>query len=114
MARILGVGVLRCDTSCWPGCCRRSNFEGRGSLRHRAPQQDETFGRLNPEHLVGMLGWRNPAREAVFDIEFVEEETGCRRADFGDRIDLLTDQGLHQPGRECGLLFRAVRSLSGN
>jgi hypothetical protein len=58
-----------------------------------------------PEHLVGMLGWQNPAREAVIDIEFVEEETGCRRADFGDRIDLLTDQGLHQPGRECGLLF---------
>ena len=33
-------------------------------------QQDETFGRLNPEHLVGMLGWRNPAREAVLDVGF--------------------------------------------
>jgi hypothetical protein len=34
-------------------------------------QQDETFERLNPEHLVGMLGWRNPARKAVFDLELV-------------------------------------------
>ena len=56
-----------------------------------------------PEHLFGMFGWRNPAREAVFDLEFVEEETGWRHGDFGDRIDLLTDQRLHQPGRECGL-----------
>src|SRR5262245_22204601 len=58
-----------------------------------------------------MLGWWKPAWEPVFDIEFVEEETGCCRADFGDRIDLLTDQGLRQRGRECGLVLRAVRSL---
>jgi hypothetical protein len=38
-------------------------------------------------------------------LEFVEEETGRYRADFGDWIDLLTDQGLHQRGREY-----AVRS----
>ena len=31
------------------------------------------------------------------NTEFAEEETGCRRADYGDRIDLLTDQGLHRP-----------------
>jgi hypothetical protein len=61
--------------------------------------------------LSGCSDGGTPPGKAVFDIEFVEEETGCRRADFGDRIDLLTDQGLHQPGRECGLLFRAVRSL---
>jgi hypothetical protein len=49
-----------------------------------------------------------PARDPVFDIESAEEETGCRRADFGDRTDLLTDQGLHQRGRECAVWSSSV------
>ena len=56
-----------------------------------------------PEQLAGMFGWRNPAGGGDFDLEFVEEETGWRHGDFGDRIDPVTDQRLQQPGCECGL-----------
>jgi hypothetical protein len=73
-------------------------------------QQDETFGSLNPEHLVGMLGWRNPPG-IQFSTSNSLKKTGCRRADFGDRTDLLADQGLRQRGRECDLLLRAVRCV---
>jgi hypothetical protein len=61
---------------------------------------DEGFD--GPEQLVGMFRWRNPVREAVFDHELVEE-TGWRHGVFVEQIDHLTDQRLHQPGRECGL-----------
>jgi hypothetical protein len=37
------------------------------------------------EQLAGMFRWRNPARGADFDLEFVDEEIGWGHGDFGDR-----------------------------
>ena len=72
MARILGVGVLRCDTSCWPRCCVAVISRAADHCVTGLRQQVETFGRL--EHLVGMRGWRNLAREAVFDMSSLKKK----------------------------------------
>ena len=75
-------GVLRCDFSCWTGC-----------LSSQYSERPRPLGR-----------WAPAARQDV-------RGTACRRVDFGDRIDLLPDERLHQGGRECGLQLRTERKL---
>jgi hypothetical protein len=80
VARLLHVGVLRCDTSCWPRCCRRSDFEGRGSLRHRVPAARRAVRETKSRTPCRHARMTDPRPGTVFDIELVEE-TGCCRAD---------------------------------
>jgi hypothetical protein len=60
---MLGVGVLRVTPAAGPGVVvavmSRAAVHCVTGFRRRG----ETFGRLDPEHLVGMLGWRNPPGE---------------------------------------------------
>jgi hypothetical protein len=74
VARILDVGVRRCDTpAAGPAVVVAAISRAADHCVTGLRQHDETFGRLNPEHLVEIFGWHNLARAPVFDIESVEE-----------------------------------------
>jgi hypothetical protein len=77
--------------------------DGRGYNTSPGPATRRDVQRLNPEHVAGMRGGSNPAREPALDILFAGYETGCRHADSGDRIELLADQVPYPSWREWPL-----------
>ena len=52
-----------------------------------------------------MLSYTNSTRTGILDVEFVEEEIGCRGADLDDGIDLLANQDKYQPRTQVSLLL---------